>query len=149
MEGLSGVGYLSVFHPPPLISQEPPVVHHIETMKPPQGKTTKNKTWILPQQQCEVFMEIRFFSFPKSEKQGWKWEASKGLQAHLLPKKTSLNSPINDNLWLQLGGGERIFSLHKIFFWSLFFLGENGAFWGQISTTTSNLILGWGCWGQL
>lgn len=59
-EGLSGVGYLSVFHLPPLISWESPVPRHTEPTKPSQGKTKlkkKNKPWILPQQQCEVFME--------------------------------------------------------------------------------------------
>lgn len=118
VEGLSGVGYLLIFHPPPLISQD------IEAMKPSHGKTTKNP-WILPQQPCEVCMEIRFFSFPKSEKQGWKWEVSKGLPAHLSPKKASLNSPINDNFVAAAGRGEKDPFLHKFFFWSLLFLGEN------------------------
>lgn len=54
---------------------------------PSQGKTTTTKSQILPQQRCEAFVEIRFFLFQSQKNQGWKWEASKGLRAHLFPKK--------------------------------------------------------------
>lgn len=54
---------------------------------PSQGKTTTTKSRILPQQRCEAFVEIRFFLFQSQKNQSWKREASKGLRAHLFPKK--------------------------------------------------------------
>lgn len=111
---------------------------------PSQGKTTTTKSRILPQQRCEAFVEIRFFLFQSQKNQGWKREASKGLRAHLFPKKTSLNSPINHNFVAAAGdGGERILLvLHSNLLLELVFPGEKMELFGG-SLPQPHLISGW------